>query len=107
MNNTTTNFCSNSSSNGVSEGYWELLCFRVVNGHVTAAFLLPIMLVGLHWNVMVVMTVIKKRLYHQPTIMLLLNLVGTGILLLLIHFPNVIVTGIVSEYIFGSTDVMT
>ena len=106
MNNTTINFCRNASSNSVTEGYWELLSFRVVHGHVTAAFLLLIMLVGLPWNVMVVITVIKKRLYHHPTIMLLLNLVGTDILLLLIHFPNVIVTGIVGEYIFGSTDVM-
>ena len=60
--------------------------------------------VGLPWNVMVVITILKKRLYHQPAIMLLLNLVMTDILMLSIDLPIITVTGIAGEYLFGNTD---
>ena len=55
---------------------------------------------------MVVITVLKKRLYHQPAILLLLNLVVTDILMLLTCLPIFAVTGIAGEYLFGSTDMM-
>ena len=106
MNNTTINLCMNASANSVTEGYWKTKNFAVVLNQVTTAFLLLFIVVGLPWNIMVVIVAIKKRLYHQPTIMLLLNLVGTDILILLIHYPNIIVIGIARGYVFGSTDVM-
>ena len=73
---------------------------------MTAAIVLLFIVVGLPWNIMVVITAVKKRLYHQPTIMLLLNLVVTDILMILIYFPIVTVTWIAGKYIFGSTDMM-
>ena len=99
-------FCKNSSSNSVTEEYWVLEGKYRVNGQVTAAFMLLFLAVGLPWNVMVVITVLKKRLYHQPAILLLLNLVVTDILMLLIRLPIIAVTGIAGEYLFGSTDMM-
>ena len=99
-------FCKNSSSNSVTEEYWVLEGKYRVNGQVTAAFMLLFLAVGLPWNIMVVITVLKKRLYHQPAILLLLNLVVTDILMLLIHLPIIAVTGIAGEYLFGSTDMM-
>ena len=99
-------FCKNSSSNSVTEEYWGLEGKYRVNGQVTAAFMLLFLAVGLPWNVMVVITVLKKRLYHQPAILLLLNLAVTDILMLLIHLPIIAVTGIAGKYLFGSTDMM-
>ena len=99
-------FCKNSSSNSVTEEYWVIEGKYRVNGQVTAAFMLLFLAVGLPWNVMVVITVLKKRLYHQPAILLLLNLVVTDILMLLIHLPIITVTGVAGEYLFGSTDMM-
>ena len=51
-----------------------------------------------------VITILRKRLYHAPNIMLLLNLALTDILFLLIHMPDLTVTGIAGEYIWGRTD---
>ena len=99
-------FCKNPSSNSVTEEYWVLEGKYRVNGQVTAAFMLLFLAVGLPWNVMVVITVLKRRLYHQPAIMLLLNLVVTDILMLLIRLPIIAVTGIAGQYLFGSTDMM-
>ena len=99
-------FCKNPSSNSVTEEYWVLEGKYRVNGQVTAAFMLLFLAVGLPSNVMVVITVLKKRLYHQPAILLLLNLVVTDILMLLFRLPIIAVTGIAGEYLFGSTDMM-
>ena len=97
-------FCINPSSNSVTEEYWVLEGNYRVNGQVTAAIILFFIAVGLPWNVMVLITVLKKRLYHQPAIMLLLNLVLTDILMLTTNLPLITVTGIAGEYLFGSTD---
>ena len=94
------------SSKSVTEEYWVLEDKYRVNGQVTAAFMLLFLAVGLPWNVMVVITVLKKRLYHQPAILLLLNLVVTDILMSLIRLPIIAVTGIAGEYLFGSTDMI-
>ena len=105
MSNISINVCSNPSSNNVTEGFWKLSSLRI-NGQLTASFVFIFMVVGLPWNIMVVITAIKKKLYHQPTIMLLLNLVVSDILTILIYYPFVIVTGFGGEYIVGSTDMI-
>ena len=100
------NFCMNLSSSGVTEEYWTLEDSFIVNGQVTAAFMLLYMTVGLPWNFLVVITIIKEKLYYQPTILFLLNLVIIDILQLLLVLPTITVTGVAGEYIIGSSDLV-
>ena len=100
------NFCMNLSSSGVTEEYWTLEDRFIVNGQVTAAFMLLYITVGLHWKFLVVITVIKEKLYYQPTILFLLNLAIIDILQLLLVLPTITVTGVAGEYIIGSSDLV-
>ena len=74
------------------------------SGLVTAVFFLLFLVIGLPWNLLVVVTIVKQKLYTQPTIILLLSLVITDLLLLVFHLPLVMVTGFSGEYVFGSSD---
>ena len=86
---------SNDPSNVTSE-LWVLA--DEASGLVTAIFLLLILAVGLPWNLLVTVIILKERLYKQPTIILLLNLVITDLLLLLILTIKII-TGITGEFV--------
>ena len=101
--NVTEHWCFNYSIDGDTENFWELPGAEKVNGRVSAAFMLLFFVVGLPWNILVVITILWKKLYYQPTIMLLLNLVSADILLLVDYFPGIITTGIAGEYIIGHT----
>ena len=59
---------------------------------------------GLLCNVLVLVTVIKEKLYKQSFILLLLNLILTDIAFLVIPVPLLVVTGLAGEYILGNTD---
>ena len=58
-----------------------------VNGVVTATFMLLIMVMGLPWNLLVVIIIVKEKLYHNPTILLLLNLALNDVIMLLLNLP--------------------
>ena len=55
---------------------------------------------------MVIVTIVKEKLYKQPTVVLLLNLVITELLYLITLMPLFIVVGSAGEFIFGSNDSM-
>ena len=74
------------------------------SGLVIGVFLLLFLLIGLPWNLLVIVTIVKQKLYTQPTIILLLNLVITDLVLLVFHLPLVMVTGFSGEYILGGSD---
>jgi hypothetical protein len=71
---------------------------------VVATFLLLFLVVGLPLNLLVIATIVKQRLYTQPTIILLLNLVITDLVLLVFHLPLVMIVGFHGEYLFGGAD---
>ena len=96
--------CSNASSDGVTESYWSLEGENAINGYVTASFLLVFILVGVPWNILVMVTIVKEQLYDQPSIILLLNLTITDILFLLFSTPASIAVGYAGEFILGSSD---
>ena len=76
--------CGGSNTTTTSNGTSDLwLVEDKVTGQVTAAFLLLILLVGLPFNLLEVLTIVKEKLYHQPTILLLLNLAITDIFILI------------------------
>ncbi len=74
------------------------------SGYATSAIVSLIFLIGVPWNMLVICTIVKKRLYSNPTIMLLLNLAITNLLLGLLVMPLNIIAGFAGEYLFGKTD---
>jgi hypothetical protein len=95
--------CVNVSTDSASEGFKLPESLRNLNLTVTV-FLLLFLVVGLPWNLLVIVTIVKQRLYTQPTIILLLNLVITDFLVLLLNELFPIVAGLAGEYVFGDTD---
>ena len=95
--------CANASdgSNTTSE-LW--LVEDKTSAKVAASFLLLILVVGLPWNLLVVGIILKKKLYTQPTIILLLNLVLTDIFTLILRAPFQVWVGFNGEYNFGDND---
>ena len=91
------------SGNGTTDEVWELGEYRT-NGIVLAVFQTIFLLIGLPWNLMVIVTIIKEKLYKEPTIVLLLNLVILDILMLVVVIPLNIVIGAAGEYILGDSD---
>ena len=94
--------CANASDSNVTSDLW--LVQDRTSGLVTAVFLLLFLVIGLPWNLLVIVTIVKQKLYTQPTIILLLSLVITDLVLLVFVIPVIIVTGIAGEYIFGDSD---
>ena len=96
--------CANGSgdSSGTTSDLW--LVEDKTSTQVAASFLLLILVVGLPWNLLVVGIILKKKLYTQPTIILLLNLVLTDIFLLILLIPSQVWIGFNGEYYFGDTD---
>ena len=102
MNNLSDDICNSPSSNSVTLDYWKLRGDD--HGKVLAAFFLFYELLGLPWNILVVITIIREKLYHQPTIIFLLNLVVADLFLLVCPLPFLMTTGFAGEYIIGSSD---
>jgi hypothetical protein len=94
--------CANASGGQITRDVW--LVEDRASGIVTATFSLLFLVVGLPWNLLVIVTIVKQRLYTQPTIILLLSLVITDLILLVLVIPVLIVTGFTGEYILGSSD---
>ena len=99
------NVCNPASSNSVTPDYWSLSGDCESQGLVTATFFLLYNLVGLPWNVLVILSILNKKLYQQPTIVLLFILSVTDILSLFSILP-IMITGFAREYLFGSTDLV-
>ena len=76
------------------------------NGYAISAVVMLFFLLGLPWNLFVICAIIKKRLYSQPIIMLMLNLAITNLLLCILVMPFNIVSGIAGEYVFGESDLV-
>ena len=95
--------CANASHSSITDSAWRLEGEYRVGGLVSAAFLILFITIGLPWNLMVVVTIVKQSLYREPTNILLLNLALSDILILLIAILNVI-TGLTGEFLYGSSD---
>ena len=61
-------------------------------------------IVGVTWNFALILIIFKKRLYHNPSVLLLLNIVSTDLMLCLLVMPFSIISGFAGEYIFGNSD---
>ncbi len=97
--------CSNASSDFVTTECWTIQDrVDIVDGSITASVLLVLILIGLPWNALVLVTIIKEKLYQQPSVNLLLNLIVTDIAFLVLVVPLLIVTGFAGEFILGNSD---
>lgn len=97
------------SRNSVHELAWSVarpgIDFDTVsNGYGIAAVIILFFLVGLPWNAVVIGIIIKKRLFTDPPMLLLLNLAFANFLACIIIMPFNIISGIAGEYIFGGSD---
>ena len=101
--NVSTNVCDIANSSGLTEGYWKIEKDHEGYAVGLAVFLILCEIVGLPWNIAVVVSIIREKLYSQPTIILLLNVVLTDFILLL-SAPPFIIPGFTKEFIFGYSD---
>ena len=100
----TSDLCSNPSYNSITDEEWALPQGYKIYANITAAFVLIYIILGLPWNSLVVITILWKKLYCQPTILLLLNLVLNDILMLLFPLPVVELTGLKGHFDVGLSD---
>ena len=101
------NCFENVSSNTISELGWIIRHpdNEVPDvGYGIAAVLFLFMLLAVPWNLLVIIAILQKKLYTQPTVMLLLNLTVTNLLFSLLVMPFNIYIGIRGEYVFGYSD---
>ena len=83
--------------------YWkrdQLNDTTLATGIVLTIFLV----LGAPWNIFVIMGTLYKRLYKQPTHILLLSLAFSNLLLCLLVMPFGIVAGFAREFVFGNSD---
>ena len=99
-------FCENASENDTTDIIWQLQGGFRISAMVLAVFQILILSVGLPWNLMVIVTIVKEKLYKHPTIVLLLNLVTIDFLYIILVLPINIVVGTAGEFILGRSDLM-
>ncbi len=96
-------FCDNASKDSISMEIWSLNDLRT-SGLVVAVFEIIFIILGLPWNLIVLVTAVKERLYHQPAIILLMNLIISDLVVIVSILPFEIMVGIAGNYIFGGSD---
>ena len=97
----------NLSKTSVTPEYWDShdISDDYRNSSIfTAVTMLLFLLIGLPGNAVIIVTIVKKRLYRQITHILVLNLAIADFLLCLVTMPLTVVAGFAGGYIFGSSD---
>ena len=77
--------------------YYGLYEDTIIVGYVIAAFVLLFFMIGLPWNVLVIGIILKRKLFTQPSLMLMFNLAVTNFLACLLIMPFAIVLGILPK----------
>ena len=96
------NFCVNASIENITEEWWQVE--HQHGGYITAAIFLLFLVAGLPWNLMLIVTIFKRKLYHRPTLLLLLNLAIIDTLWLVLLTPLQVLTAIKGEFFLGDSD---
>ena len=100
------NFCAFASSSNITQEYWSLEEEQITHGLMIAVYLVFCELLGLPWNILVLVIIIKEKLWRQPNIILLVNLIISDLFILLFPTPFLTITGFAGEFIVGSSDKM-
>lgn len=95
------------STNSVTVEYWSTLdpAFRATS-FTSAIFTLFFLVVGLPSNLLIMVSILQQKLYTEPTYILLLNLSLVDFLMCLLVMPLTVVSGILGEYPYGSSDLV-
>ena len=75
------------------------------SGLATAVVLLVFMVIGVPCNLLIIVSMLWKKLYRQPAHILLLNLAINDLLMCVTYIPINIVSAFAGEFIFGTNDV--
>lgn len=94
----------NLNRNGVLREYWSSGEQHTSSSIGVGAVMLLLSVIGVTWNLTVIVTILKKHLYHNPSVLLLLNIAITDLLLCLLVMPFSVISGFAGEYIFGNSD---
>lgn len=97
----------NISKNSTTPEYWESHSINEsfqVGSIAIGVVLLVIFLIGLPGNTILIISMIQKRFYKDPTHILLLNLAISDLLVCLLVLPLTIITAFSGGYIFGDND---
>ena len=97
----------NLSRDSISEEYWSfrLLGEQYISSGIAMSVIMTLMfIIGVTWNLIVIIIILVKRLCHIPSVLLLLDMAITDLLFCLLIMPFSIVTGFAGEYIFGNSD---
>ena len=97
----------NLSRDSVSEEYWSfrLLGEQYISSGIAMSVIMTLMfIIGVTWNLIVIIIILVKRLCRIPSVLLLLDMAITDLLFCLLIMPFSIVAGFAGEYIFGNSD---
>ena len=107
MNISIVNCEVNVSHEFLTEEFWNTASINEVYraiGITIGTIMLFFFLLGVPGNGLIIFSIIRNRLYEQPTLLLLLNLALVDFMTSIIILPPIIITGIAGEYIFGGSD---
>ena len=76
------------------------------SGLATGIILLVFMAIGVPCNLLIIVCMLWKKLYHQPAHILLLSLAINDLLMCVTYIPINITSALAGEFIFGSNDVV-
>ena len=96
--------CSSFSGENLTVELWEVgdqyRDLTLGLGVILAIFIL----LGSSWNLTVIGIILKKRLFKQPAVLLLLNLTVTNFLICMLVLPFNAISALAGEFIFGNSD---
>lgn len=87
-----------------SADFWESSQDEQIAPLVNAIFVAIFLIIGLPSNLLIISSILRKKLYREPTHILLLNLAVSDLFLCILVMPFIIIAGIAREFIFGSSD---
>ncbi len=100
-------FDANLSRTNVTVEYWDTHGINMdyrIGSFITGIVMAIFVLIGLPANVILIFGLVYKRLYKDPTHILLLNLAISDFLVCLLVMPPTIVSGAAGGFIFGRSD---
>jgi len=105
--NITVNCNANLSRDYVTEEFWNTAMISDVHraiGITIGTIMLFFFILGAPGNSLIIFSILRHKLYEQPTLLILLNLAVVDLMACVIILPPTIITGIGGEYIFGGSD---
>ena len=93
------------SSNSVTVDYWDTSGGDLRPPALATAILtFSFILVGIPSNILILVSILRKHLYREPTYVLLLNLAIANLLMCILVMPFTVISGFAGGFIFGTTD---